>query len=249
MKFGLADRAAGPEMMDLCAQLPQDRLDEELVASLRDLRRLNRIFGAARPIVYGVKYLWQAEGKPGMLSVLDVGSGAGDINRSLLAWAARRKVDMRVMLADVTAEAQAEAQRLYAGNPRVTFVRRSLFDLPAGCADIVTASQFAHHFSREELPGVIRRMLDVSRRGVVISDLHRHWIPWAAVWIATRLIARSRYTRHDGPLSVAKGFRRADWEQLAAAMDIPQLAVRWRPLFRWALMLRKPDAHAGGRAP
>jgi 2-polyprenyl-3-methyl-5-hydroxy-6-metoxy-1,4-benzoquinol methylase len=232
--------------MDLHAQNFRGRPDPELMEALQHLSRLNRIFGAARPVLHGVRRLWLAEGKPKQLTILDAGSGSGDINRTLLAWAERMRLDMRIILSDVTEEAQIEARRLFSGNPRVEFVRRSLFDLPARYADIVTASQFAHHFPQEELPGVVLRMLEVSRRGIVLSDIHRHWLPWAAVWMVTRLVSRNRYVRHDGPLSVAKGFRRADWDQLSAALGLPMLDVRWRPLFRWVLMLRKPHEPAGG---
>ncbi len=243
MRSGLSQRAAGPEWMD---QAAHNR--EELREALRHLRRLNRIFGAARPVLYGVDRLWRTTGRPPRLTVLDVGSGSGDINRKILSWARRRGVEIQLTLCDVTEEAEAEAMRLYGGDQRVVFVRRDLFELPDCCADLVTASQFAHHFAPDRLPGVVRRMMELARRGVVLSDIHRHWMPWTAVWAATRLVSRNRYIRHDGPLSVAKGFRRQDFQSLAGTLGLVRFDVRWRPLFRWVVTIPVSEPESGGAA-
>ena len=218
---------------------------KELREALRHLRRLNRIFAAAGPTLYGVKRLWTEAGKPRQLSVLDIGSGSGDVNQGLLRWAEQNGIDLRLVLADNTAEACAEARLFYWREERVQVVRRDLFALPEGAADVVTASQFLHHFSDEQLPGVLRQMLHASRIGVVINDIHRHWIPWLAVWITTRLISRNRYIRNDGPLSVAKGFRSSEWRRLKEHHNLPIVSYSWRPLFRYAVIARKFQADAG----
>jgi 2-polyprenyl-3-methyl-5-hydroxy-6-metoxy-1,4-benzoquinol methylase len=231
---GLKRRSPKPELMDDFSSG-----GEPLGEALRHLRRLNRLFGAGGPIIYGINHLWEKSGRPGSLTVLDVGSGSGDINRQVLKWANRRGVSLTVMLADVTEEAEREAARLFSQEPRVSFIRKDLFELADGAADIVTASQFVHHFSKERLPDVVKRMRSVSRLGVVVGDIHRHWIPWTAVWLATRLLSRNRYIRHDGPLSVAKGFRGADIRELAEQLGAADLTYRWRPLFRYAVIVPK----------
>lgn len=220
----------------------------ELLEAYRHLRRLNRLFGAARPVLYGVRRIWAEAGRPAELSVLDIGAGSGDVNRLLLRWADRQGVRMTVVLADRSEEACAEARRLYSGEPRVRVVRSDLFRLPDACADIVTATQFAHHFAADELPRVAQSMLRASRLGAVLCDIHRHWAPWLAVWLATRLLSRNRFIRHDGPLSVAKGFVAKDWRRLGEALAGCELTCRWRPLFRHVAIVRRaardvaPDA-------
>ncbi|MFC5527915.1 methyltransferase domain-containing protein [Cohnella yongneupensis] len=216
----------------------------ELQEALIHLRRLNRIFGASGPALYGVKQLWDDAGRPNHLTLLDVGSGSGDINQSILQWAHKLGVKMKVILADVTEEARIESERLFRNDSRVTFVKCNVFDLPACHADIVTASQFAHHFPSEKLPQLTKRMLEISRYGIVINDIHRHWLPWTAVWVFTRLISNNRYIRHDGPLSVAKGFRRIDFRKLAGQLGISTMKISWRPLFRYAVIIPKQQEGA-----
>ncbi|WP_123040396.1 methyltransferase domain-containing protein [Cohnella candidum] len=207
----------------------------ELQEALRHLRRLNRWLGASGPVLYGVKRLWKAAGAPRNLTVLDVGSGSGDVNRAVLKWAERERVKLKVILTDVTDEARIEAERLFRNDPRVSFVRKDVFELPAGLADIVTASQFAHHFDADALPALVQRCMDISRYGAVIGDIHRHWIAWTAVWLFTRIVSANRYIRHDGPLSVAKGFRREDFLKIAGQLGLTDMDCRWRPLFRYAV--------------
>ncbi|QMV39851.1 methyltransferase domain-containing protein [Cohnella cholangitidis] len=231
---GLRHRSSKLEFMDDFTEG-----GEELREALRHLRRLNAIFGASGPALYGVKRLWQSAGKPDKLTILDVGSGSGDINRRILKWADRQCIRVSVVLADVTEEARAEAERLFRDDPRVLFVKQDWIRLRNFEADIVTASQFAHHFPTEQLPSMMEKMLDASRIGVVLNDIHRHWLPWAAVWIATRFISRNRYIRHDGPLSVAKGFRNADLRNLAGRLGIANIIISWRPLFRYAVVVPK----------
>ncbi|WP_239635459.1 methyltransferase domain-containing protein [Paenibacillus sp. H1-7] len=235
----LRQRAEEPELMDDFSQG-----GEELREALQHLRRLNRIFAASSPTLYGVNRLWQAADKPDRLSILDIGSGSGDVNRRLLRWADVNGIKLRITLVDVTEEACEEARRFFHKEPRVQVLKRDLFELPEGAADIVAGTQFVHHFEDQELPRVVEHMLKTSRLGVVINDIHRHWIAWTAVWLTARLVSSNRYIVHDGPLSVAKGFRSADWIRLGSELGIPELFYRWRPLFRYAVVLSKQGAHS-----
>lgn len=210
----------------------------ELHEALQHLRKLNRIFAASGPTLYGLRKLWQQADKPESFTILDIGSGSGDVNRRILRWADTKGLDVKITLADISAEACQEAELYYRNEPRIQVLRADLFELPSACADVVTGTQFIHHFQEEELPKVIERMLSASRWGVIINDIHRHIIAWAAVRLVTRILSRNRYILHDGPLSVAKGFRAADWVQLRHSLTHGQLTYAWRPLFRYAVTIR-----------
>lgn len=213
----------------------------ELRQALQHLRLLNRIFGAAGPTLFGFKHLWLQAGKPKTLSILDVGSGSGDVNRQLLRWADEHGVALSITLVDITEEACAEARELFHSEPRVRVMRSSLFQLPENGVDITTGTQFVHHFTNTELPQVVDCMLKASRLGIVINDIHRHWIAWAAVWVTARIISKNRYILNDGPLSVAKGFRAGDWADLRKSLGISDMLVSWRPLFRYAVVIAKRE--------
>lgn len=211
----------------------------ELTEALRHLRLINRIFGASGPTLYGVRRLWEQMDKPKRLSILDVGAGSGDVNQRLLRWADQEQIDLTVTLVDITEEACKEAKHIFRNEPRIQVLQKDVFQLPEASADIVTSTQFLHHFTNEELSQVTSCMLKASRMGMVINDIHRHWVAWTAVWIVTRLISRNRYIQNDGPLSIAKGFRDEDWEQLKQTPGLETLSYYWRPLFRYAVIVSK----------
>ncbi|MFB4327790.1 methyltransferase domain-containing protein [Paenibacillus sp. CR_12] len=210
---------------------------EELSEALRHLRRLNRIFAAPGPTLDGVVKLWKSIGCPYTLSIMDVGAGSGDVNRKLLQWSDQMGVELSITLVDVTEEACEEARRLFRHEPRVHVRRADVKELPDASADIVTGSQFIHHFQGQQLMEIVSHMLRTSVHGVVINDIHRHPVPYAAVWITTRLISRNRYIRHDGPLSVAKGFKGRDWRELKEQLNHATLTYRWKPLFRYSVVI------------
>ncbi|MFF2886472.1 methyltransferase domain-containing protein [Paenibacillus sp. NPDC057967] len=244
MLKALQNRELKPEYMD-------DRTQggPELQEALVHLRRLNRLFGAASPTLYGVKRLWKAAGSPKELSILDIGAGSGDVNRKLLQWALEEGVRLNVTLVDTTEEAVKEASLYFWNESRVRVCQGDLFELEADSADVVTGTQFLHHFTGHELERAVRQMMRASRIGVVINDIHRHPVSWLSVWLATRLISRNPYIRHDGPLSVAKGFRGDDWGRLRKALSLGPSSFKyvWRPLFRYSVMIRKDGSKHHGR--
>ncbi|WP_440119099.1 methyltransferase domain-containing protein [Paenibacillus sp. QZ-Y1] len=230
----LANRATRQELMD-----EHDIAGGvELRQAHQHLRWLNRIFNASRPSLYGIEHLWKKAGEPETLSILDVGAGSGDINRRILRWADHHHIRITIELVDLTAEACEEARAYFADEPRIQVRQDDVFNLPEASADIVTGAQFLHHFDERQIPEVLGQMLRISRYGVAINDIHRHWLAWGAVWLTTRIISRNRYIRHDGPLSVAKGFCAEDWRRLRAVLPSgQQLHYAWQPLFRYAVIL------------
>lgn len=212
---------------------------EELIEALKHLRRLNRIFSAPGPTLDGVEKLWKSIGSPSTLSIMDVGAGSGDVNQKLLHWSDQRGIMLNITLVDMTKEACDEAKRLFTNEPRIQVRRADVRDLPDASADIVTGSQFIHHFQGEQLVEMVRHMLRASIYGVVINDIHRHPVPYTAVWLTTRILSRNRYIRHDGPLSVAKGFKGKDWRELKKQLNHDTMTYKWKSLFRYSVVIPK----------
>ncbi|MFM9281560.1 methyltransferase domain-containing protein [Paenibacillus jiagnxiensis] len=228
----LSARAREDELMD-----DFSKGGEELSEALQHLRRLNKIFAAPGPTLAGVERLWKAAGTPAFLRILDAGAGSGDVNRKLLEWADRKGIQLEITLVDMTEEACQEARRLFRNEPRVRVQRADVLGLPERSADIVTGCQFIHHFDGQQLVDIVSRMLRASKYGVVINDIHRHPIAYTAVWMTTRIISRNRYIRHDGPLSVAKGFTVRDWEELQRQLSHETMTYEWKPLFRYSVVI------------
>src|ERR1700682_1619566 len=86
----------------------------------------------------------------------------------------------------------------------------------------------------------MREMWRVARHAIVVIDLYRSRPALAGAWLATHVLAGSRLTRHDGPLSVLRAYRPAELWDLAREAGLESVQVRRRPFFRQTLIAFKP---------
>lgn len=223
----LEARSTAAEIMDEAAQG-----EAAFRAALRDLERINRATLAYRPTLAFLDRVLRATGA-GRLSVLDVGAGGGDMLRRIVAWGARRGVALD--LAGLDRSPWAEAHARAEGTPAAHWFTRDLFELDeAERFDVVLCSLFAHHLPDPALVRFLRWIDQRARRAWLISDLHRHPIPFAAVWAGMRLFRMDPMVVHDSTVSIARGFSRADWARLLAEAGVAA-EVRWALPFRWSV--------------
>ncbi len=93
-------------------------------------------------------------------------------------------------------------------------------------------SLFTHHLTDDALLRFLRWIDDRARIGWLVSDLHRHWLPWGFVWLAVRALRMHPMVVHDSTVSIARGFTRTEWRRLLEASGVPA-SVRWAFPFRW----------------
>jgi SAM-dependent methyltransferase len=208
--MNLARRADLPELMDA----PEFPLDD-YNACLADLERVNRVTMTHRPTL---AFLSRMVPKGGSVSVLDVAYGHGDCLRAIAAWAARRRITARLEGIDLNPRS-AIAARARGGD--ITYRTGDVFDFkPDPRPDFVVSSQFTHHLDSAQLVAFIGWMEATATRGWFISDLHRTaYAYWGFRWLC-RVAGWHRVVRHDGTVSIARAFRRDDWERLLAIAGV-----------------------------
>ncbi len=209
----------------------------DLFIALRELRFINMVLGGPLPTLEGVWRLWHAAGKPAQLRLLDVGAGSGETSRLLLHWADWQGLHIEITLLDIHPLTCAIATAEFADEPRVQVRQGNMEHLPPASTDIVTASLVLHHFPTAALPRILGTLQAAAHLGVIINDLHRHPLAWCGIDLFTRLFSRNRMIRHDARLSVARGFRAADFEALRCTPALHRLHYRWRPVFRYLVIL------------
>lgn len=220
-------RATTPELMDDPAADPAD-----LAACLRDLELVNRLSLGYRPTLGFLGRLvsegrWPARG----LHLLDAGAGHGDMLRRIASWAAARRLPVALLGVDLSPAATAAARAATPPGLPITFRTGDVLAQHEK-VDVVISALFAHHLDDATLPRFIRWMEATARIGWFVNDLHRHWIPREAVRLGSRALGLHPFVRHDGPVSVTRGFTRADWARHLAAAGVPEGAARiewWAP--------------------
>jgi ubiquinone/menaquinone biosynthesis C-methylase UbiE len=183
---------------------------DALVANLRELRRLNRLTGGAALSVKAVRELLPGDG-----TVVDVGTGAADIPVRLLTDARRRSVTIDITATDSRQEVLDAAVAAWPAIPIIRGLRLELADgrrLPYQDAsfDVAHTSMVVHHLDELDAISFLRELRRVSRAGIVVNDLARGRLAWIGAWALTHTIAASRFTRHDGPLSVRRAWTREE---------------------------------------
>lgn len=195
--------------------------------SLRDVSVANRFFGGTAAVLWAIDPLLRSAREP--LTLLDVGTGAGDIPERARALAARRGASLTTIGVErtlpVAAAARARAGAICVGDGlRLPFRDRSV--------DVVTCSQVLHHFADDEAVLLLREMHRVTRRLVVVADLRRSWPAAAGIWASSFALGFHPVSRHDGVLSVLRGYRRAELAALVRRAVGTEPLARDRPGFR-----------------
>jgi SAM-dependent methyltransferase len=205
-------------------------LDDEraLVGNLRDLARLNRLTGGTRLSQRAIAALDPA-GAAGT-TIVDVGTGAADIPMTLLAEARRAGRPLTVTATDSRDEVLAAARLArpaLASTAGLQLAKADGRGLPFadGAFDVSHSSMVVHHLDPDDAVAFLRELRRVARRGLVVNDLVRGRLNWLGAWLLIHATATSRFTRHDGPLSVRRAYTRPELLELVAAAGLEPVAT------------------------
>lgn len=215
MGFDAARRSREPEWMDA-----PDVAPETLAARLADLERVNALTLGRRPVLSFVARAAKASSAR-RLAILDIGSGGGGTLRALAAWGRRAGVSLDLIGLDLSPHAVAAARA--ATDPADAIAYRAgdaLAFAPDAPIDLVVSSLTAHHLADEDVVRLLRRMEAIARLGWCVADLERSRLAYHGFALLARAMRWHPFVRHDGPVSIARGFTRADWHALLARADL-----------------------------
>lgn len=206
-----------------------EQMDARVVRrSLGDVARANALFGGTRAVIAELRRALRRAPAGRPLTVLDVGTGRGDIPAAATAWWHRRGVHLETIGIE-----QSEMLARIASEQTIA-VSADALQLPLAdrSVDIAMCSQVLHHFERADAMAVLREMHRVARLRVIVSDLHRSWFAAAGIWLASFPLVFHPVSRHDGVLSVLRGFTRRELGELVELAVGQQADVRYRLGFR-----------------
>lgn len=229
--MSLAQRSREPEWMDTEEVTPAD-----FAACLADLAVVNTVTLARAPTVAFMRRVARGLPPGTALRVLDVGYGEGDMLRRIHRWGTRRGLRLELSGVDLNPWSAPAAQAATPPGMGIEYRTGNLFDLPPGGYDVVLSSLFTHHLGDDEVVRFLQWMEAGAARGWFVNDLHRHWVAYHGFRALSTAAGWHRFVRHDGPLSVARSFRRAEWHALLRRAGLDGVAeVRWHLPFRFCV--------------
>ena len=209
---------------------------EDLRRALIDLARVNRLFGGTRAVL-GPLRPWLARLRP-PIRLLDVATGFADLPRAIADWARHTGTRLSVEALDHHPAICALAREACRDYPEITIRQGDALALPypdQGC-DLAMASQVLHHLEGAQPIRLLQELRRVARHGVLVSDLRRGTWPYLVTAATLPLVSASPLIRHDGPLSIRRGFLPTELVGLARAAGWPSPQVRRSAFFRLVVM-------------
>lgn len=230
MRIDTTSRVQTAEIMDdfsLAGETLRDALDK--------IAAINRFLGGNQVTLQGVARLLRNVPVEKEITILDVGCGNGDMLRALADYGRKNDRHFRLIGVDANAFTVDYARKLSQNHPNIEFICMDVFstDFADLEYDIALATLTLHHFDQSE----ILSLLDVFRRraktGIVINDLQRSALAYRLFQGLAFVCRLNHMSREDGLVSILRGFKKHELEQLSNKLGFRNAVIRWKWAFRY----------------
>jgi 2-polyprenyl-3-methyl-5-hydroxy-6-metoxy-1,4-benzoquinol methylase len=185
--------------------------------SLRNVARANRWFGGAAAVRFGLGRTLGGIPAGAVLSLLDLGTGLGDLPRVAARWGAGRGIHIMPVGLELNRAAAKLART--AGLP-TALACAGLPPIRDKSVDVVLLSQVAHHLTSDSVVRLLRTCDRLARRAVIVADLRRHALAVPSFWCGAHLLGFDRVTLTDGVTSIRRGFSSRELLELMARAGV-----------------------------
>lgn len=209
-----------------------------LEQTLRELGVINKRLGGNKVTISGIELLLQNIPSHQPITIADIGCGQGDVLVAIAQRLSTRYSKLKLVGIDANPHIIDMARNNTAQYPQIKF---ECIDILTEAFrnqkyDIVTCSLFTHHFKDNQLVDMYASLKNQATLGVVINDLHRHWMAYYSIKVLVSIFSKSPMVRHDAPISVLRAFHRRDIVDILAKAGIHHYALKWMWAFRWRLV-------------
>ncbi len=207
--------------------------------SLHELEVINKLLGGNQLTLSGIGELVDTVPSISRLRVIDLGCGRGDMLDLISKWTKRKGIRVQLTGIDANPNIIKIAQARHESNPDICFEVKNIFDpeLARVKTDIILATLFTHHFTNDQLSFLLRQWNMQASIGIVINDLHRHWLAYHSINLLTRYFSKSGIVKNDGPVSVSRSFSKNEWKHILKNAGISHYKITWHWAFRWKLVI------------
>lgn len=213
---------------------------ELLFKNLRELDVVNRLLGGHTITLSGIKTL--VVDKTKTYRIVDIGCGGGDAMKQIANWAKTNNFKVELIGVDMNADAIQFMKDECKEFSNITGLVSDYRDYLKSNTDvdIVHCSLFCHHLKDDELIELFQFLNQFAKVGFIINDLQRHWFAYFSIKFLTRLMNGSELVKNDAPLSVLRGFRKGELNDLLQKALVKEFSIKWKWAFRYLALNKKP---------
>ena len=226
--INLKVRSYEPELLD-AADIPF----ADIRQNMQELNTINTYLGGHAISINGIRNILKTFSTDQPIVICEIGCGGGDNLKAIEKWCTRNNISVRFIGIDLKATCIEYAEQQYPSlNANWIVSDYKAIQFEQDRPDIIFSSLFCHHFDERELVAMLQWMKLNTRRGFFINDLHRHYLAYSSIKLITGIISKSYLVKNDAPLSVARGFKKKEWQHLIKAAGIPNCTIHWKWAFR-----------------
>jgi SAM-dependent methyltransferase len=230
-------RSTEPELMD----------DPALEASalelaLSDIGRVNRLLGGNNVGLAGLKPFFDRKGEQ-PLEVVDLGCGNGEFLRHVARYCRRHNLPVRLTGVDINEKGLALGRLQEVEFPEITYECCDVMDYlpkPGMVQPLIICNLFLHHFSEHQIRFLLERWQGAGFRAIIVNDLHRSALAYSLFRLFGIIFMNSGLARHDGLVSIRRGFLRKELEAFSRLLPGWECSIRWKWAFRYLWTLTPP---------
>ena len=214
--------------------------DGEVVdQTLRELDVINRKLGGNFISIQGLKELTKLIRDQKEIKLIDIGCGGGDILIYMAKWARKNGINLKLIGIDANPNIIQYAEKHCQDYSEISFMALDIFskEFQALTFDIVHSSLFTHHFKSDELIKLFKSLGKQASTGMIINDLHRHWLAFYSIKFITGLFSRSAMVKNDASISVARGFKKTEINEILRSSGFNKYSLKWKWAFRWKVVV------------
>lgn len=225
--INLNERSNKKEILD------QDDLPfEDVKICMKELNNINTLLGGHAITIDGVNEFYKDEKTS--FAVCEIGCGGGDNLKAISKKFTQSTfvgIDLKESCIDFAKQQYKElnAKWIASDYSKVNFETKP---------DIIFSSLFCHHFSNSQLIEMLVWMKQNSSKGFFINDLQRNTVAYYLIKWLTAIFSKSNMVKNDGPISVARSFRKKDWQILFAKAGITDYSIKWKWAFRYLVVCK-----------
>lgn len=211
---------------------------------IKDLAWVNHYLINIRSFTQTIKTLCQRKlPQSQAITLAEFACGGGNILQTLAHWAHLKMLPLQFVGFDINPRFIDYAKNNMTKGLPIQYEEQDIFspEFIHQQFDIIICNLFCHHLTNKQLIEFFRQVYQQANLGVIINDLHRHRLAHMGFYLISWLKQFSLMVKHDGLVSIRRGFIKREIIELLQQAGITDYQVKWRFPFYFNIVITKPS--------